>query len=137
MNGLLAPPLLAALVRGCSGACTVQVYADDDYIGLLDTKTSSSTSGQKFMFPAEIEDQISSVKLSGGCNKVELWDNDGDCDEIEDNKMLTESNPNIGTTGFGDLDNDVCAVKIWATPSAAPPPAAPPPPPGLESFLWR
>jgi len=54
-----------------------------------------------------LEDEISSILVSDGCSKVELWDEDGDGD------LLVAYPP--GKPRFpGDFDNDVKTVKLYA-----------------------
>jgi hypothetical protein len=64
-------------------------------------------------------DSISSIKLTDGCLKVELVDDDNRCSLGKgDNGIYRESARSLPD----DLDNDVCKVKIWAKPVPGPQP---------------
>jgi len=59
----------------------------------------------------DVKNNIKSVKLSDGCNKVELADDDSPC-------LLGRGNNGLyyksASSLPGDLQNDVCMVKVWA-----------------------
>eukprot|EP00927_Polykrikos_kofoidii_P024403 TRINITY_DN2219_c0_g1_i2.p1 TRINITY_DN2219_c0_g1~~TRINITY_DN2219_c0_g1_i2.p1 ORF type:complete len:1500 (-),score=216.34 TRINITY_DN2219_c0_g1_i2:137-4207(-) len=66
-------------------------------------------------------DEVSSIKLSNGCSRIEAIDDDGSC-------VLGKSDNRVyGRPGAGslpdDLDNDVCKMKVYArkVPKSGPP----------------
>lgn len=64
-----------------------------------------------------MEDEISSLKISGGCEEVILMDEDKCREVYSDNGVVdlrTHNNEVVKSSLVNDLDNDVCRVKVLA-----------------------
>eukprot|EP00930_Biecheleria_cincta_P097880 TRINITY_DN89564_c0_g1_i1.p1 TRINITY_DN89564_c0_g1~~TRINITY_DN89564_c0_g1_i1.p1 ORF type:complete len:1514 (+),score=293.40 TRINITY_DN89564_c0_g1_i1:171-4544(+) len=93
--------------------CSIGVERCGESYTLPEVTTYSDENGKIFdLTNGGWADKISAVRLSDGCKKVELVDDDGECNFGKpDNGLITESTVFFP---FSDLDKDVCKIKVWA-----------------------
>ena len=87
--------------------CYIYLFKDDDYSELLETISTNKTDGQTFV--VKNQDDVSSFKLVGNCNKVKLWDEDECAFDSLDNVVYVSNAPSLPN----DLD-DVCNIILFA-----------------------
>merc|ERR1712093_691019 len=100
--------------RRAAGTCNVKAYDHNNFGGRLEQHhrvcsrsrqdISYSTYGRRRGFMA------SSFKISSGCAKVELWDEDA-CRQGYGHNMVIRSSAASVTY---DLNDDVCGISIWS-----------------------
>eukprot|EP00928_Gymnodinium_smaydae_P016951 TRINITY_DN1643_c0_g2_i2.p1 TRINITY_DN1643_c0_g2~~TRINITY_DN1643_c0_g2_i2.p1 ORF type:complete len:1434 (+),score=252.71 TRINITY_DN1643_c0_g2_i2:90-4391(+) len=101
---MVPKPVDAPVPQG--GTCTVTCYENDNYKDDTTTYTTHSTiEGQSFSL-GWMADEVSSVKLSSGCQAVKLYDDDSDGDTM----WLFSSIDSLPS----DYDNDVKSIQVWA-----------------------
>merc|ERR1711939_1057846 len=97
-----------------SNTCTVTVYDGPNYTGHVLSRQSTCASKKSYHLPRHNGRRrayrASSFKLSSGCVKVRLWDEDKCRENYSDNVDITASVPKLTY----DLNDDVCAVTVWA-----------------------
>jgi hypothetical protein len=91
--------------------CIVDIYEDENYGGKL-LKTCNTNQMDSYWCRVKngggVENEASSYKMSGWCNKFQVIDEDncGGSDDV----TYYASTPKVPW----DLDDDMCGVKIWA-----------------------
>merc|ERR1712093_722532 len=100
--------------RRAAGTCTVWAYDGNNYSGALQQQNSVcnphrqdirySTKGRRRGFLA------SSFKLSSGCKKVQLWDEDACRYNYGHNQNIHHSVASV----VYDLNDDVCGISVWS-----------------------
>merc|ERR1712093_276765 len=100
--------------RRAAGTCTVWAYDGNNYSGRLEQQHSVcsphrqdirySTKGRRRGFLA------SSFKLSSGCKKVQLWDEDACRYNYGHNANIHHSVASV----VYDLNDDVCGISVWS-----------------------
>merc|ERR1712093_923964 len=100
--------------RRAAGTCTVWAYDGNNYSGALQQQHSVcnphrqdirySTKGRRRGFLA------SSFKLSSGCKKVQLWDEDACRYNYGHNQNIHHSVASV----VYDLNDDVCGISVWS-----------------------
>lgn len=91
--------------------CVVDIYEDEHYGGKL-LKTCNTNQMDSYWCRVKngggVENEASSYKMSGWCNKFQVIDEDncGGSDDV----TYYASTPDVPW----DLDDDTCGVKIWA-----------------------
>merc|ERR1712093_788182 len=100
--------------RRAAGTCTVWAYDGNNYSGALQQQHSVcnphrqdirySTKGRRRGFLA------SSFKLSSGCKKVQLWDEDACRYNYGHNANIHHSVASV----VYDLNDDVCGISVWS-----------------------
>jgi len=119
-------------------SCTVRFYKNDDYDGYLATYGPFKKSQERGVgggggyplpgnppLPVHVEDDVSSITLSGACKKILLWDyDDTPCREtdggyVQNKPYFQEGMGKKPGQDWGipdipsDLDNDVCGFTVW------------------------
>jgi hypothetical protein len=82
------------------------------------TIKSKDPDGQTFFLPttwahADSGLRVSSFKAEGNCAKFEIMDNDGECLPGDEDNYVSTDGSSVSSVSE-DLDNDVCAIKVWA-----------------------
>ena len=96
--------------NGPSDACSAKVFKESGYKGTLLATFNMNRTTEFFTFtlPSSTVDSISSIKLSGTCGGIMVWDGD---------ECVTDGSANILYIGsvyelLSNLDNNVCKVTI-------------------------
>jgi hypothetical protein len=111
---------LATLGSLSNNRCVVRLYEDANYEGALlgmYTLKLTATTPEAFSLPESQADAVSSIRLSGACDRMKMWDQDG-CEEgSSDNAVFT------GDVGElpSDLDDDVCKITVYHDATCAHP----------------
>lgn len=108
--------------------CMVKLYKDEGFNGeLLASYKVSSVGGERIpkfgIFAKEIEDEVSSVELSSGCERVVLIDEE-DAQEpwADQDKQFVTGN---GADLIYDIDNDLGYILVYSkSASTTPPPTS-------------
>jgi hypothetical protein len=103
-----------------NNTCTVRAYYDSHYKGKLEHKDSFCSSQRQDIrystYGRRRGYQASSFKLSQGCKKVELWDEDYCQPGNKDNqvmKCVPGKDCSVPTLN-DDLNDDVCGISVWS-----------------------
>ena len=91
--------------------CTVELFEDADYGGALLGTFSTSRAEEAFALPSSVQDAVSSIRLSGACSIMKVWDED-DCEEGSGDNAVYGGD--VGELP-SDLDNDVCKITLYPT----------------------
>jgi len=100
--------------RRAAGTCTVKAYDGTSYTGALQQQHSICASGRKDIRYSTHGRRrgflASSFRISSGCQKVQLWDEDACRYGYGHNMNIHSSAPSVTY----DLNDDVCGISIWS-----------------------
>ena len=106
-----------SVATGASAQCTAELFEDPGYKGALLDTLSTHRAEEAFVLPSSVEEFVSSIRLSGACDSMEVFDEDN-CEEGSmDNVVYTADVYELPP----DLDNDVCKIAIHANATCAQP----------------
>jgi len=95
--------------RRSKNTCTVSYFKHNNYGTYLGS--GQHYCGSKFIrFPKWLENSVSSFKLTRGCKKIEVYDEDKCRQGYSDNRIYYKSTPGV----TWDLNDDVCGIRIDA-----------------------
>jgi len=99
--------------RKSKDRCTVTAYDHENFMGMVVTKETICATRLTIEMPKRGRRRgynAKSFKLSSGCRQVQLWDEDKCRINYKDNVNIKSSTTDVKW----NLNNDVCAITVWA-----------------------
>merc|ERR1712139_197119 len=99
--------------RKTKDRCTVTAYDHENFMGMVVTKRTVCATRLTIEMPKSGRRRgytAKSFKLTSGCRQVQLWDEDKCRQNYKDNVNIKSSTTDVKW----NLNNDVCAITVWA-----------------------